>query len=187
MSLQEVDAGPTSAPPLSTSAAPVARWARLRALGRDLGALVAAETVVAALAVLWLVARTEAGRMDIGDGDAAIAMALVGGVVPAWLAWLALHSLQGATPGQRHAGLLVAAQRPRDHLLRLALDPRGLVGWLWLAALLWLGEARLLRWLALFALAGVVAIVAASAWLWLFGPHARALHDRLSRTTLVAR
>ena len=187
MSLRELDAGSPAAPRTAWDAASGLRWRRLRALASDLAVLVAAEILVAALAVIWLVARTDAGRVDIGDGDAAMAMALLAGVVPAWLAWLALHSLEGATRGQRRAGLMVEARRRRDRLYRLALEPRGLFGWLWLAALLWLGEVFLIRWVGAFALALAAGLVIASAAQWLVRPNAAPLHDRIARTRVVRR
>lgn len=171
----------------SISGTPAPRGPRLRALLSDLGALLLAEAAIAVAATLWLVARTDRGRLDIGDGDAAIALALLGGVIPAWLAWLALSAVDGATPGQRRAGLAIEAARPRDRLLRLLLDPRGLVGWFWLVALLWLGEAVLVRWLGLLAFAIVLGIALTSTVLWLFRPTSPAPHDRLARTRLVAR
>jgi hypothetical protein len=187
MSLQEVHAGSMSVPPTPTHATRVARWLRVRALVDDLAVLVAAEMLVAAVATIWLVARTDLGRLDIGDGDAAMALALLGGVVPAWLAWLALAAIDGATPGHRRAGLAIEAGRPRDRLLRLALDPRGLVGWVWLVALLWLGEAVLVRWLALLALAVVLGMTLTSLVLWLLRPENPPPYDRVARTRLVTR
>lgn len=171
----------------SPSDAPVARWRRLRALLDDLATLLLAEAAVAVAATLWLVARTDRGRLDIGDGDAAVALALLGGVIPAWLAWLALGAVDDATPGQRRAGLTIAATRRGDRLLRLLLDPRGLVGWFWLVMLLWLGEAVLVRWLALLAFAVALGIALTSTVLWLIRPASPAPHDRLARTRLVVR
>jgi hypothetical protein len=167
------------------------RRQRLQALALDLAVFTVAELAAAVVAIVWLLARTDAGRLDIGDGDAAVALATVSAVVPAWLAWLASHALDrtpsGATPGQRRAGLAVEAAQPRDRLLRLALDPRGLLGMLWLTALLFLGEVVMLRWVALIVTAIAAAMVVASAALWLANPGAAALHDRIARTRLVAR
>lgn len=187
MTIQNAHAGPMPARTDSTSGTPAPRILRLRALVSDLGVLLLAEAAVAVAATIWLVVRTDRGRLDIGDGDAAIALALLGGVIPAWLAWLALSAVDGATPGQRSAGLAVQAAHTRDRLLRLLLDPRGLIGWLWLTALLWLGEAVLVRWLALLAFAVVLGVALTSTVLWLFRPASPAAHDRLARTRLVAR
>jgi hypothetical protein len=187
MSLQDVHTGSMSASRRTNSAMSVARWRRVRALADDLAVLVAAELVVGIVATIWLVARTDLGRLDIGDGDAAIALALLGGVVPAWLAWLALAAIDGATPGHRRAGLAIEAARARDRLLRIALDPRGLVGWFWLVTLLWLGEAVLVRWLALLAFAVMLGLALTSLVLLLVRPETPPPHDRFARTRLVMR
>ena len=79
------------------------------------------------------------------------------------------------------------ASRARDRLLRLALDPRGLVGWLWLSALFFLGEVVFLRWVVLLVTAIVAAIVLASTVLWLVRPSRPAFSDHLARTRLVTR
>ena len=57
------------------------RRQRLQALALDLAAFAVAELAAAVVAIVWLLARTDAGRLDIGDGDAAVALATVSAVV----------------------------------------------------------------------------------------------------------
>ena len=82
-----------------------------------------------ALALAWLLARTQAGRLDAASGDAIAAAAIVGAAVPAWAAWQAarLHAL-GATTGQARLGLAVEGA-PMRRVARFLLHPASLPLW----------------------------------------------------------
>ncbi|MDP2326489.1 MAG: hypothetical protein Q8M79_00200, partial [Dehalococcoidia bacterium] len=100
---------PTMTLPASrTTAAPEApalRGRRVRALALDLGTMALASLLASAVAVAWLLLRTEAGATDPGPGDSAIAFALALSALPAWYALAALDVAEAAaTPGQRRAG-----------------------------------------------------------------------------------
>jgi hypothetical protein len=142
------------------------------------------------LAVAWLLARTDAGRVDVGEGDAVVAVAIAGAAAPAWIAWTLLitHRRLG-TPGQR-----IVCIRPIPDwgvpqwslYLRAMTSPLSLPGWLWMAATPLL--AGMPVWLALPAALAAVAVLAASVGslaIALVRPDARMLHDRLARTSLV--
>ncbi len=143
------------------------------------------------LATAWLLARSGLGLLDVGNMDAAVALAVAGAVAPAWIAWTLLAARwQLATPGQR-----VARIRPvptdgatRGALyVRAATAPLSLPGWLWAAATPLL--AGLPAWLALPPLLGATGVAVTgvgSLGVLLVRPRARLLHDRVARTTLVA-
>ncbi len=180
---------PTPLAILDAPAAPgllVPRRERFLAAAADLASALPMITIAVGVAAAWLLVRTGAGREDARGLDAAIALAVVGAVPPAWLARLALGLLdQHATPGQHARGLRVEATRTRAVLVRLALHPFGAVGWAWLAGIAALAQSM--------ALAGVLGAVAAlvlvaggvSLAMILVAPGAPTLHDRLAGTRLV--
>ncbi len=138
----------------------------------------------------WLLARTDAGRLDAREEDAVIAVAVAGAAAPAWLAWtlLATHRRLG-TPGQRVAHIRPV---PDWGVPQWALYVRAMVSPLSLPVWLWMGTTPLLAgmppWLALPAfLVGLTvgAGAAASLVTVLVSPHTRMLHDRVARTSLV--
>lgn len=105
----------------------------------DLGTLLLALAVTGTVAVVWMLARTEWGRVDLRTGDAVIAVALALGVGPAWTAWQWLRLWdEDGTAG--HARMRVA---PLDRTARaqssgrarralwLALHPVSLPFWAW--------------------------------------------------------
>ena len=169
---------------------PTSRRRRLAAVSIDaLGAMlaVAAGTAVAAG---WLMLRTGLGCTDPNSGEAVSAASLIGAALPAWAAWTALRvKREGATPGQRVAGLAVCADgRMRSWLpvLRLAIHPLALPLWGWFAITALLSG---LPWVwAPPAIAGGAVAVAglASFALLLVRPRARPIHDRVARTALTA-
>jgi len=156
---------------------------RLVAAAVDGAALAAFEAVAFVLAVTWLLARTEAGAIDVRDGDAVVAASMLAAAPAAWIAWLALAAARGATPGERRAGLRVDST-PRRALLRQAARPLAGLVWAWLAlfVLVTLGPWPALVPLIVAALIEVAGL--ASTALWLVRPTAPALHDRLAGTRL---
>lgn len=133
----------------------------------------------------WLLLRTSWGRDDIPAGDATFAAALLLAATPAWLAWTALRLAQrGATPGQDRQRLRVTGT-PRRRLLRLALHPLAVPGWLWLAIL---AAVATVDPVALaFAATGAVVFLGGliGAGRAVLRPQAPALHDLIARTRLV--
>ena len=179
-----VGTSPTVA--LDTSAPGVlSRRVRLAANLRDLLALLPLLVIASTLAVAWLLVRTAWGREDVRDIDGAIALALLGAVVPTWLARLAVSmATTGATPGQR--ALRVHLEATRDVstrwalAIRLATHPFGAIGWAWIAGVLAL--AGLFQIAATFALVAVLVAIAGlgSLAIILVRPGALTLHDRAS-------
>lgn len=165
---------------------PAPRSRRLLAFAIDLIYGGAASLLTTLVAGGWLLLRTAWGRDDIRAGDAAFASALLLAATPAWLAWTALSvARRRATPGQVRLRLRVAGG-PRRRILRLAIHPLAVPGWLWLAALAAIATFDALA-IALAGVAGAVAlgglITAGGA---LFRPRARGLHDLIARTRLVS-
>lgn len=162
----------------------------LTAAAIDAGLLVGIHAGALLLAAAWLLARTGVGRLDVGSGDAAVAVALAGSAAPAWIAWTLLATHRGlSTPGQRVGGIrpVPAGRAPRGALyLRAMVTPLSLPGWLWMAATPLL--AGMPGWLALpplLAAMGVAAGGIGSLGLVLVRPSARLVHDRVARTALV--
>ncbi len=162
----------------------------LAAAAIDAALLVGIHAGALALATGWLLARTDAGRVDVGEGDAVVAVAIAGAAAPAWVAWTLLitHRRLG-TPGQR-----VARVRPVPEwgvpqwslYVRAMTSPLSLPGWLWMAATPLV--AGMTAWLALPALLAAAAVLAGgvgSLAIALVRPSARMLHDRVARTVLV--
>ncbi|MFA7297401.1 MAG: hypothetical protein WC211_09505 [Dehalococcoidia bacterium] len=159
------------------------RWRLLAALGLDLLALLTMLLAAAASAMLWLLTRTQAGRIDVTPADGAVALSLIAAALPAWVAieWFALLRI-GRTVGGRVAGLDAAAPvRGPARALLLLLHPASAVLWAWLAA----GAALLdatpaTEALALLA-AAVLLLSLASLLRLLLRPDAEALHMTLAR------
>lgn len=145
-----------------------------------------ASLAAACVAGGWLLVRTAWGRDDVQPGDATLAAALLLAATPAWLAWTAVSlARQGATPGQARWGLRVTGGRWR-RILRLALHPLGIPGWLWLAVLA--GVATFDALAIAFAAAGLLVLLGAlaTAGRTALRPRSRGLHDLIARTRLEA-
>ncbi len=179
----------TTAPPKPdrpTTATPgVPQGHRVLAVAVDLiyGGL--ASLLAALVAGGWLLVRTGWGRDDVPSGDATFASALLLAATPAWLAWTALRLAQrGATPGQARCGLRVVGT-PRRRLLRLALHPLAVPGWLWLAVLAAVATFEVLA--IVFAIAVGIVLLGGlvTAGRAILRPRARGLHDLIARTRLV--
>ena len=162
------------------------RGARFAAAFWDLSWLGLGSLLAVVVGFGFLFWRTRWGAVDAGDGDTALAAALVLSVVPTWLAWMLASLLgDGGTPGQRQLGLIVrgaANAWPAARLLRFALHPLSAAGWIWLAAILFLMGAPSVGWLlivtaAAITLGGLGSVV-------LLGVGRRALHDLLARTNV---
>lgn len=179
------------------SAIAIERRRRLRAAAFDTAALLIALTGALAIALLWLLLRTRAGRFDAGEGDSVLAASLIAAATPVWAAWMTLSVRRsGATPGQRRRALAVLAA-PRAQAdryapagaryVRLALHPLATAAWLWLALVALVAG---LPWLPL-ALAVIAVIVALGgvislAMLLLQPRGTLLLHDRIAGTQLVS-
>lgn len=162
------------------------RSRRLLAFALDLFYGGTASLLAILVAGSWLLVRTAWGRDDVPSGDATFASALLLAATPAWLAWTALHLAQrSATPGQARSRLRVVGS-PRRRLLRLAIHPLAVPGWLWLAILAAVATFNILA-IAVAAFAGAIflggLITAGRA---LFRPRACGLHDLIARTRLVS-
>lgn len=162
------------------------RSRRLVAFGLDLIYGGTASLLATLVAGGWLLLRTAWGRDDVPSGDATFASVLLLAATPAWLAWTALRLAQrSATPGQARGRLRVVGS-PRRRLLRLAIHPLAVPGWLWLAVLAAVATFNALA-IAVAALAGAIflggLITAGRA---LFRPRARGIHDLIARTRLVS-
>ena len=137
---------------------PAPRRTRFAAAFWDLSWLGLGSLLAVAVGFGFLFWRTRWGAVDAGDGDTALAAALVLSVVPTWLTWLLASMFgDGGTPGQHRRGLVVG---PAVHgwpvrLLRFALHPLSAPGWIWLAAILFLMGAPSVGWLLIVAAAVV--------------------------------
>ncbi len=177
-------------PPNPTGKHATSRRGRLAASAIDAGAALALLAAAVAVAMLWLLLRTDLGRDDAGAGDAVVAASLVAATIPAWTAWLVARLWRdGATPGQRRRGLtLAASDGPRwRSLARLAAHPLSLPFWLWLTVTAALAEIPWLWLVPTIAATTVTLVSLASLALLLAQPQRRAVHDLLARTRLTAR
>ena len=144
-----------------------------------------------AVAFVWLLIRSSAGRYDAETGDTLIAASLIGAIVPAWTAWQGARLYRlGATFGQARLGLAVEGAR-WARTLRLLVHPISLLLWGWVLITLLLAGAPFI-WL-------LVAVVNATVVITLFWVgallvsvargsewrHGRLPHDWLARTRLV--
>ena len=163
----------------------VTRRARLSAVAFDLALLAASILAATVLAAAWLLLRTEAGALDVGRGDAAVAAALFLAASPAWAALLTLEIVsRGATPGMRRAGLTVDGRTPA-RLIRFAVHPASAAPWLWATVV---ASLATVPWLPIV-LASMTIVVAAggilSAALALRRADARGIHDVIAGTSMV--
>lgn len=166
--------------------APARATDRLLSILTDVAWLTAGSIGAFVVALGFLFWRTSWGAVDAGAGDTSIATALLLAPAPTWLAWLISSVLdERASPGQRERRLVVTTTPqawPGARLIRLALHPLSLPGWLWLSTITYLLAAIWLSWLFLL-IALVVALTAAgSAILIVIGR--RPLHDVLGRTNV---
>jgi len=162
------------------------RTDRLLAMLADMAWLAGASIAAFVVALGFLFWRTSWGALDAGAGDTAIAAALLLTPAPTWLAWLVSSVLnQHASPGQRERGLVVAAAPqawPSARLIRLALHPLSLPGWLWLSAITYLLAAIWLSWL--FVLVTLVVGLTAVGSAILISVGRRPVHDTLAGTNV---
>lgn len=180
---RDASTGPVSRPGVVL----VTRRRRVAAVTLDLAVLAGFAAIASLLALVWMLARTEAGRYDLAIGDSTLAFALVLTAVPAWAALLAVDiAVFSATPGQRRMGLAVEGGTRRQ-FLRFAFHPVGVIVWCWLAVaanLATLPVAGLVFLaVAMTDLLGAVASVI----LAFRSPSARGAHDIMAGTRLVAR
>ncbi len=164
---------------------------RLLAVAIDAASLLLLLLGGLAVAFVWLLIRSSAGRYDAETGDTLIAASLIGAIVPAWTAWQGARLYRlGATFGQARLGLAVEGAR-WGRTLRLLVHPISLLLWGWVLITLLLAGAPFI-WL-------LVAVVNATVVITLFWVgallvsvargsewrHGRLPHDWLARTRLV--
>jgi hypothetical protein len=175
-----------AAPDRRSPLAPAPRADRLFSMLTDIAWLAAGSIAAFVVAFGFLFWRTGWGAVDAGAGDTAIATALLLAPAPTWLAWLIVSVLdEHASPGQRERGLVVtttAQAWPGAQLIRLALHPLSLPGWLWLSTITYLLAAIWLSWLFLLVVLVVALTSVGSAILIVIGR--RPLHDILGRTNV---
>jgi hypothetical protein len=114
----------------------------LLACAYDLATLVIGMLASSLVAVMWMLARTGWGRLDLKTGDAVIALAIAVSAGPAWTAWQWLHLRDdGATFGRRRAQVVTTEPDPgHGYMPRirravwLVLHPVSLPLWVWLTA-----------------------------------------------------
>jgi hypothetical protein len=152
----------------------------------DLGTLVLALLATGVVGTLWLLARTEWGRVDVALGEAVFAASLVAAAAPAWTAWQWLRLWdQGQTAGHRRLDL---DARPSlsggRRVIELALHPVSVPAWGWLALTLIILEVPGVAWLAVVVTAFVALLGAVSLGLLLVRPAAQPLHRRIARMRL---
>ena len=143
------------------------------------------------IAFVWLLLRSSWGRDDVAESEAIVALSMVSATIPAWAGWqMSRLVLDAATTGQRWAGLAVVQDEGRARIWRAArflLHPLSLPLWGWLTLGALLAEAPWLP-LALLLLLGAVTLGGViSSGIVIARPGARALHDRIAHTRLVAR
>ena len=186
---------PVTPLPLPTHAPP-SRGSRLRAVGYDLTGLALAVVLAFVAGIVWLLARSEAGGVDVADVDAALAAAVLLAALPAWVAWAVLGlARECGTPGQRAAGVEVVRdiEEPRSTGgwllagLGAAVHPLAVAAWLWLAAVVALAGFEVVALVPL-ALAGVGVLFGVLSFvLLLTRPALPPLHDQLAGVRPVLR
>jgi len=184
------------APILLPVAEPPSRGRRLRAVAYDLTGLALGVVLAFVAGVAWLLARSEAGGVDVADGDAALAAAVLLAVLPAWVAWGALGRVrERGTPGQRAAGLEVVRESEGSRGVggglragcAAVVHPLAVPAWLWLAAVVALAGYEVAALVPL-ALAGVAVLFGVLSFVLLLArPSMPSLHDQLAGVRIVAR
>lgn len=102
----------------------------------DIVTLVGAVLASGVVAIAWLLARTQAGRVDPTDDEAVIAFALWAAALPAWTVWqwraltthatsAGMHSVAPGAASQRFAG--------QRRVMWFLLHPVTVPAWIWLA------------------------------------------------------
>lgn len=158
------------------------RAAAAAACAYDLATLAALLGAGALLGALWLLVRTDGGRLDAPSADATVIATLCAALLPAWAAMqggaLWTHGRTAGGARLTLAPTAFAARGPRA--LWLALHPALLPAWWWLLIAALVAERWLLVW-AFLALAGVLHVLAVgSALLALLRPGGAPLHARLA-------
>jgi hypothetical protein len=152
----------------------------------DLGTLVLALLATGVVGTLWLLARTDWGRVDVALGEAVFASSLLAAAAPAWTAWQWLRLWdEGRTAGHRRLQLEPASALPgARRVIELALHPVSIPAWSWLALTLIILEVPGAAWLAVVVTAFVGLLAAVSLGLLLVRPAAQPLHRRIARMRL---
>lgn len=159
------------------------RRAAAAACAYDLATLTALLGAGALLGALWLLTRTEGGRLDAPAADAVVVATLYAALLPAWAAMQG-HALwaRGRTAGGSRLGLAPTVFASAGARARwLALHPALLPAWWWLLLAVLVAGAWDIAW-AVAALGALVHVLAlASALLALARPGATPLHARLAQ------
>ena len=168
---------------------PAPRSARFAAAASDGLRLAAGSLATLLVAIAFLLWRTSWGAVDASLVDSSIAAALILSPAPTWIAWLLSSVIEdAATPGQRRRDIAVgfqAAPWPGARLLRFAVHPLSVPGWLWLAAIAYLLDLPPLTAILSFVTVAVALTAVGSAILLAAGR--RPLHDLLLRTEVEAK
>lgn len=156
-----------------------AQW--LASWGRSVASFLGVAGVSAVVAVLWMLARTDRGRYDLGTGDAVLAVSVFAAAAPAWSAWQWLRLSAGANAAVRHG----ERQSWRMWMLS-ALHPTLAPLWLWASLMALVTGVAALQLLAmltftLFLTGGV--LMAGSVVLLLARPSAPPLHEWFARAS----
>lgn len=166
------------------------RAAWLAAWGRDLLTLAAASALSALVAVLWMLARTDRGRYDLGTWDAIGALSLCAAVAPAWSAWrwlrLGDHRATELTRSTDHESEPPPPASPPRRWLLTALHPALLPLWLWATAMLMITGLRAFAFVAvlpftMFLTGG--SLMLGSVVVLLLRPSAAPLHEWFARAS----
>jgi hypothetical protein len=132
-------------------------------------------------ALAWMLARTDAGAVDVSGPDAAFALSLMAAALPAWTAWRwrALFR-NGTTFGSAHSSSRATITTHEwRRALWLALHPVSTPAWAWLVGMLALLMPPLTA-AALWSLAALTGLSVVSLVLLLLQPRSRPLHVRLA-------
>jgi hypothetical protein len=152
-------------------------------VGIDLASLAAVVALAAGGACVWLLTRTEAGRLDVSTADGMTALAIVMAALPAWSALqVGLLLGRGGTLGglAAHAERAALPASPGRCALWLALHPIAAPTWLWTAAALALPAWEIASLAVLGVTLAIALLAAASLVIALAKPESRPLHSRLA-------
>jgi len=153
----------------------------LTAWGRSLLSLSGFAAAGAAVAVVWMLVRTDRGRYDLGTGDAVLALSLFAAAAPAWSAWQWLGLRERA-----QAFEAAGTSSSRRLWLLTAMHPALVPFWLWVTAMLLFSGVALLGIAAVAAFTMFVtggALMIGSVPVLLMRPSARPLHEWFARAS----
>jgi hypothetical protein len=162
-------------------AASPTRGAVLLMIAADAGTFVLATGAAVVAATAWILARTDAGAVDVSSYDAAFALSLAAAMFPAWTAWQwGILVGNGMTFGNtRRSSRADTETRGRRRACWLALHPVTAPAWAWLLGMLALLVPPITD-AALWVLAALAGLSISSLVLVLLRPGTRPLHVRIA-------